>query len=195
MRSEKKLRVYTASEAKGLDLKDAYYSIAVAENNQKYLKFVWKGRLFRVKSMPNGLSPAPCLFTKMLKPVLSHLRKAGHTIMGYIDDLLIQGDDVEQCKQNISDTISLLDSLGFTVHPRKSVLIPSHRITFWRFILDSTTMALAPTPKKASKTKAQCLALLSSSPQNISIRDMAHWLVSLWPWNPGCPMQHYITKC
>ena len=29
-----------------LDIKDAYYSIQVEENSQKYLKYIWKGRLY-----------------------------------------------------------------------------------------------------------------------------------------------------
>ena len=42
-----------------LDIKDAYYTIPVAEEYQKYLKFTWKGKLYKFCVLPNGLSPCP----------------------------------------------------------------------------------------------------------------------------------------
>ena len=53
-----------------LDIKDAYYSIPVEENFQKYLKFVSKGILYQFCVLPNGLSPYPSWFTKISKPPL-----------------------------------------------------------------------------------------------------------------------------
>ena len=44
-----------------LDIKDAYYTIPVTEEFQKYVKFIWKGKL--LKLLPNGLSPCPRWFT------------------------------------------------------------------------------------------------------------------------------------
>ena len=58
-----KLNCYMAS----LDIKDAYYTIPVAEAFQKYLKFIWKGKLLKFCVLPNGLSPCPRQFTKLLK--------------------------------------------------------------------------------------------------------------------------------
>ena len=37
-----------------LDIKDAYYTIPVAEEYQKYLKFMWKGKLYKFCVLPNG---------------------------------------------------------------------------------------------------------------------------------------------
>ena len=38
-----------------IDLKDAYYSVAIATADQKYLKFLWRGKLYKYVCFPNGL--------------------------------------------------------------------------------------------------------------------------------------------
>ena len=53
--------------------KDAYYSVPIMEEYQKYLKFQWKGKLFQYTYLPNGLSSAPRIFTKLTKPIYSTL--------------------------------------------------------------------------------------------------------------------------
>ena len=51
-----------------IDLKDAYYTVAIAEEHQKYLKFLFDidRKLYQYTCLPNGLSSAPCIFTKLL---------------------------------------------------------------------------------------------------------------------------------
>jgi len=56
-----------------IDLKDAYYSVPVNVNDRKYLRFIWKNQLFQYTCLPNGLSSAPRIFTKILKPVHASL--------------------------------------------------------------------------------------------------------------------------
>ena len=48
-----------------IDLQDAYYSVPVAQNCQKYLKFVWHGNCYKYVCLPQGLSSAPRIFTKI----------------------------------------------------------------------------------------------------------------------------------
>ena len=59
-----KVNCYFAS----LDLRHAYYSVFIAEEDQKYLRFVWKNKIFQYTCLPNGLLSAPRLFTKLMKP-------------------------------------------------------------------------------------------------------------------------------
>ena len=53
-----------------IDLKDAYLTIPVNQNDQKFLRFIWKGNLFQFQTLPFGLASAPRIFTKLLKPVV-----------------------------------------------------------------------------------------------------------------------------
>ena len=104
-----------------IDLKDAYYSIPIHKDHQKYLKFAWWGKLYQYTCFPNGLAICPRKFTKMLKPVVSTLRGLGHKSTIYIDDSYLQGADFDQCSTNLIDTMNYLtesDSLPIqTNHP------------------------------------------------------------------------------
>jgi hypothetical protein len=46
----------------------------------------------------------------------------------YIDDSYLQEDDYVNCLENVIDTVRLLFTLGFVIHPDKSVLkLTQHR--------------------------------------------------------------------
>ena len=46
----------------------------------------------------------------------------------------------EHYANNIAETITLLDSLGFVIHPENSILIPTQEITFLGFISNPANM-------------------------------------------------------
>ena len=56
-----------------LDLKDAYFSVPVADDNRKYLRFKWAGRVYEYTCLPFGLTSAPWITTKLFGPVLACL--------------------------------------------------------------------------------------------------------------------------
>ena len=94
-----------------IDLKDAYYSVPIATVDQKYLKFLWRRKLYKYVCFPNGLAFCPRKLTKLLKPVSSHLRQLGHLSASHIDDSYLQGDDYDDCERNVRDAVKLLKIL------------------------------------------------------------------------------------
>lgn len=166
-----------------VDLKSAYYSVAIAQSDKKYLKFSWRGKLYHFTCFPNGLAFCPRKFTKLLKPVYSTLRNLGHLSVAYIDDSYLQADTYELCVQNVFDTLSLFHQLGFVIHPDKSVLIPTQRLTFLGFVPDSQSMTVALTGEQAVKVKETCQQLLQE--KAITIRDVAKVLGLLTSCLPG----------
>ena len=123
-----------------IDLQDAYYSVPVSESYQKFLKFSWRGNLYKFTCLPNGLASAPRIFTKLLKPVYESLRNLEHIVFGYIDDSYLQGDDVKSCKDNVLAAHSRFTNLGFLPHEEKSVVEPTQELTLLGFVLNSLTM-------------------------------------------------------
>ena len=166
-----------------VDLKDAYYSISVDRRDRKFLRFYWIDQLYEFTCLPNGLTTAPRIFTKVLKVVFSHLRKIGHTNIAYIDDSLLISKSYTECEVNIHDTVQLLDHLGFTIHPVKSVLKPTQTITFLGFVLNSVSMCIRLTSEKALLIKDMCLKLIKS--REITIRDFAKIIGMLVAAEPG----------
>lgn len=58
-----------------VDTRDAYYTVPVALEHQKYLKFTWRDKLYQYTCLTNGLASAPRIFTKLLKTVFKVLRQ------------------------------------------------------------------------------------------------------------------------
>ena len=166
-----------------VDLKDAYFSMPVHTDHRKFLRFAWNGCLYQFTCLPNGLAEAPRKFTKMMKVPFSTLRKKGHDNSAYLDDSYLQGDNYEDCAHNIRDTVTLLDSLGFTVHPTKSVLVPTQILVFLGFVLNSIYMTVTLTRDKADKIQKACQKLLHA--QSITIRQLAEVIGSLVAAEPG----------
>ena len=105
-----------------VDLKDAFYNIPIHNAYQKYFKFMWYQKFYKYLGMPNGCSDAMRVFTKMLKPPFATLRKQGFISVIFVDDSYLQGSTRGECLENVRKTVSLLASLGFTIHKEKSVL-------------------------------------------------------------------------
>lgn len=174
-----------------VDLKDAYYTVPICKDHQKFLKFKFNGNLYQYTCLPNGLSSAPRIFTKLLKPVYSTLRGMGHVISGYIDDSYLQGDTSDECAQNVADTSTLISELGFISHPEKSVTTPSQTLVFLGFILNSKTMTVSPTTHKVEKTINACSLLLSNNcPRIVQVAEVIGILISNLPGSKYGPL-HY----
>ena len=180
-----------------IDLTDAYYSVPVATVDQKYLMFQIEGIRYKYVCLPNGLSPAPRIFTKLMKPVLSSLRKKGHQVMNYLDDFFLVGDTFEECKDAVIDTCDLLIKLGFFIHPDKSQFISVQKIEYLGFTLDSTSMAVSLTDIKQQKIKILIGEILQS--KKYKIRQIAKTLgtfeASLPAIKFGCLNMFYLQKC
>ena len=166
-----------------VDLRDAYYSVPIHKDDQKYLRFCWKGRLFQFTCLPNGLACAPRLFTKILKPVYATLRQKGHLNVGYIDDSYLQGESVEDCQANINDTCDLFSTLGFILHPDKSVLQPVQVLTFLGFVLDSVNMTVSLTQEKIQRIRERCKKMMELV--ELPIQELASFIGLLVSSFPG----------
>lgn len=165
-----------------LDLKDAYYSVPIRTEDRKYLRFEHEGQLYEFVCLPNGLSSAPRIFTKLLKPALAKLREDGVLLVIYIDDIILFADDPQTLVIFIQRAITLLQSLGFTIHSDKSQLVPSQRVNFLGFILDSVVITVSMKSDKADKAKSAILQLLrTEQPLIREVASVVGQMVSCFP--------------
>ena len=166
-----------------LDIKDAYYSIPVSRDSQGWLVFHWQNTFYAFTVLANGLASAPRVYTKVLKPVFSSLHKVGFCNSTYIDDSLLKGDDRDSCSENICETLELVDTLGFTVHPDKSTLIPTQEIVFIGFVINSVEMTVRLTTEKACDIFEDCCHMIKQD--KILIRDVAKLIGKFVASEPG----------
>ncbi|XP_068674606.1 uncharacterized protein [Montipora foliosa] len=174
-----------------VDIKDAYYTVPVATEHQKFLKFRWRDKLYQYTCLPNGLASAPRIFTKLLKPVFNILRQKGYLSSSYIDDCYLQGATYGECHDNVQETLMLLGDLGFPIHNEKSVLIPSQVLTFLGFVLNSVTMTVQLTKSRKQKLKTACRTLVNKETCTIqSVAEVIGVIVSSFPGVEHGPV-HY----
>ena len=111
----------------------------------------WENYYFKYTVLPNGFAPAVPEFPKVMFPPFKHLRFKGHLSVKYLDDSFLIGETTRICLNNITGTINLLRSIGFTIHPDKSAFVPTMKIKFLGFIIDSVKMTIILTEERKKK--------------------------------------------
>ena len=134
-----------------IDLKDAYYSVKISEEDSKYLKF-YAGKIFlKFVVIPNGLFSGPRKFTNLTKPPIACLRIESVIAAIYIEDIIVMEDIYEECLIGTIKTIKLFLKLGFIIHPEKSSLQSSQEIIYIGFVFNSKKMLVTLTSEKGEK--------------------------------------------
>lgn len=157
-----------------IDLKDAYLTVPIWKNHQKYLRFIWRDSLLEFACLPFGLASAPRVFTKLLKPVFSILRQRGIRLIAYLDDILLMAPSKQLVLQHAASTLNLLEGLGFTVNYLKSVLVPSQQMEFLGSLVDSVNLSLSLPRDKIRKIQSNCQLLLDNPVT--SVRELSKFL-------------------
>ena len=84
------------------------------------------------------------------------------------------GSSFFECERNIKLIVTLLDSLGFVVHPDKSIFVPAKSIEYFGFANDSQSMTVSFTQKKKASIKQLCHEVLQE--EYLIIRKIARLL-------------------
>lgn len=140
-----------------IDLKDAYFLIPIHPAHRKYLKFQFQPHntsrtlYYQFCGLPFGLCVAPRVFTKVMREVMTYLRCLGHKSVFYLDDVLCIGDTYDECINNVSETLKLLNCLGFIVNYEKSNLLPKQSCKFLGFCYDTKYLTISLPSDKRSK--------------------------------------------
>ena len=100
-----------------IDLKDAYFMVPIHKLHQKYLRFRVDHHIYQFTCLQFGLSSAPWVFTKTMRPVAAKLRELGIRMVIYLDDLLVIASNQQQSADHTSALVYTLTNLGFIVHP------------------------------------------------------------------------------
>ena len=134
-----------------IDLKDAYLAVPIYPSHRRFLCFRWKGENYQCAALPFGLSSAPRIFTKLLRPVMAKLRSLGVKLMVYIDDILLAAPLVAVANTHTKIALKLLQSLGFVINWKKSSLEPEQTLEYLGLIVDSKQMNCFSPGRKSPK--------------------------------------------
>ena len=85
--------------------------------------------------------------------------------------------------ENVITSIKLLDSLGFVIHPNRSIFLPKQEITFFGFNINSQKMEITLTDTSKETLKACCGELLHKNNQTIRyVAKVIDLMTSSLPW-------------
>ena len=88
------------------------------------------------------LSISKVVHQDTLKPVIAFLRSLGIRLLIFLDDILIMADSPERAAEYTEIVIRVLESPGFVIKKKKSILKPTQTIPFLGFIVNSIKMLL-----------------------------------------------------
>ena len=149
-----------------VDLTDAYFHVPVAPEHRRFLRFRWRGKLYQFRCLPFGLATAPWLFTKLLRPVMAHLRSLGLRCVIYLDDLILMGESKALTAAQAQLVCELFTKLGLRVNYKKSELTPSRVRKFLGFNINTKRMVLELPAKRLADLKRQCRRFLVMAEKN-----------------------------
>ena len=113
-----------------VDLKDAYFHVPIARDQWKYLRFSIGGKAYQYKVTPFGLSPAPRLFTHVVRVIVVWLRLRGVRLHAYLDDIVLIGNSPQEVLHALQITIQAFALAGFIINVKKSDLTPTQDLVY-----------------------------------------------------------------
>ena len=141
------------------DLKSGYHHIDIHPDYQSFLGFGWKFsenspmRYFVFTVLPFGLSTAPHIFTKVLKPLEKYWRIQGVNIALFLDDGLIIDYDESTCRA-ISQRVQFdLKRSGFITNDDKSIWQPQQSIQWLGLVWNSTRGTIEISDRRLTSIK------------------------------------------
>ena len=157
-----------------LDIKYANFSVPLHRNSRDKVRFQWSAKLYELLCLCFGLGPAPRIFTKTSKVLISLTMRLNIKIVIYLDDILLLGRSINDVLIETDIVIFLLQHLGFVINLKKSILTPQQKIEFLGLLVDSLNMSLSLTPEKLMKVTSQCLEMYKT--EKVSILQLTKLL-------------------
>ena len=183
-----------------VDLSDAYYCIAMHILSMPFLTFVFLGIYYQFTCLPQGLTSAPRIFTKVMRVVLSYLRGRGVRIAAWIDDFFLAASSLALCKEQAFLTVRTFEELGFLPNIDKSHLVPTQRLCHLGLVWDSLAFTVSVPSDKISAVKRKSSIALSSQ---VTIRFLTSIIGSIEFFRWGFPyaavhyrrLQRFVNTC
>ena len=132
------------------DIAKAYYCLAMHPDARRYLGWEWKGKYYMPTCLVFGLSTAPRVFTKVMRPMMAFFRSLGVRVLGMIDDYLWAAQ-----KERINDVkaavLTVLPQLGWSLN-EKCELEPQDEVLMLGMLINAKEFVVKAPEKKVNAT-------------------------------------------
>ena len=161
-------------------IKDCYLTMGLHPSQRKYCRFrsPSSGQRLQWRTVSFGMSEAPRLCTKLLRPLIGLLKQLGIRCMLYIDDLLLLHQDRVQLARGMAVAMSLLQTeVGLNIKTSRCLFAPLQQFQCLGYIWNTTTMITSVPKKRLHATQRQAGRLLGASAVHpIRTRDLARFV-------------------
>ena len=135
------------------DLKSGYHHIDIFPEHRKFLAFSWSFadgsvRYFMFSVLPFGLSSAPYIFTKILRPLVKKWRGEGKSVLLFLDDGLGAAQPLNLAKICSFQIHADLLKFGLLPNEEKCVWEPCQSIVWLGTVINTANSSIAATDKR-----------------------------------------------
>ena len=115
-----------------IDLKDAFYSVALPRRLQPITNFRAGNSTFQFRALPMGLPFSLWILQRVVNSRLNKLRKSFPLLFlwAHVDNIILAANTCEQCKSGLRALIHLLNDAGFYISWKKSQVFPMQCISY-----------------------------------------------------------------
>ena len=164
------------------DLDSGYWHVPVHPDHQKYLGFCVPDEegnpVFYVwVVLVLGLKDAAYLFTRLIKPIMGHLREGGYRGQIYIDDLLTAESSKAKALESERKAYKVFEECGYVFKPSKRSGEPSQECKFLGLIVNTVKMSFKIPEGK--KVKIRALMDEVAAVQRLKVKLLARLLGTL----------------
>ena len=133
-----------------IDLKNAFFSLKVAEESQKYLTIAPypSGRTYQYLRMPQGLSISPTEWSDKIADILSELPSHTKYSLAIADDVIVYSRSQEEHLSHLSDILALFEKHGLKISISKCQFFKK-KLDYMGHVITTLDGKPAITPQKS----------------------------------------------
>ena len=179
------------------DLENGYYHMMIHPSHRKFLTTWLNGHLVRFLALPFGLSTAPRVFTKFMRPVVAHMRSHGIRVLQSLDASLFLNQTTTGSMRDRKFVEDLFDGLGLRRKPGKGQWDPVQKLQHLGVTIDTAQGLFAVPEQKLDTIKAASSSLLryaSAHRRWVSKRKLANLAGMVISLSVAMPLARTVTR-
>ena len=160
------------------DLKSGYHHVDIFEDHQVYLAFAWTfqdgiTKYFKFTVLPFGLTSAPYIFTKLLKPFIKLWRSQAKTVALFLDDGIGAARTFLLAKICSVQVHADLLKFGFLPNEARCIWEPVQELTWLRVVINTAKFTFSITTKRVESILEDTEVILAHKVQKQHIKRFA----------------------
>jgi hypothetical protein len=186
------------------DIQSGYRHFRLAPSMRDMFLFRYAGRFYQCVALPFGWGRSPMWFTRLLRPVVQHLRTNEHyRVLAYLDDFLVAPSPAGKvagssaCRAATGRIDKLLEHLGLVRHPSKGEWVGSTRVEHLGVVIDTELEKFFIAPRKIEKIRKMAGQLLTESRHGrrwVSVKRMRTFIGTCVSLTLAMPYARFYTR-